>query len=229
MPDSLLFDGLDDKIIFDDGNASHAGASTFICIAKLGDDAGFENMLGLNTPTTDCLVGTDNASPRHLSVFPGSGAAMTSTFTVPSSDGWCVYGYSRPDDAAGKLHKYVYNTTTWTHESNATSTNDIADITDIVLGCAGNISQFFNGNMLIAGWWNSEVSDATIETLTSGLSAWVSATPTEAWRLNTLSAISSFAAGGTANETSRTGTTLDSGDAPTGWTDGDSGLAWIRA
>jgi hypothetical protein len=63
------------------------------------------------------------------------------------------------------------------------------------------------------------LSDGTIETLITGYQEWIDAAPVEAWRCDTMSAIQSFGTTGTSDESSRVGTTLDTGDVPSGWDD----------
>ena len=218
MPDSLLFDGAADQIVVGRGSVNGAGARTFMVVAKFSaDGSAYRNFFGIDG--VDSWWGTDNAASRHLAAYSGIGApAISSTITTPSSDGWCIYGFSMPNDGEARMHKYVYSTATWTHEQ--VTGGFISDPTMSAafrLGCTGVSNQFFPGNLLAIGIWDSELSDGTIETLPSGLAAWTKTAPAEVWRLDRTSTITSVA--GTSCETSRVGTSLDTGDAPAGWTD----------
>ena len=233
MPDSLVFDGVDDFIRFSPGSADGTGAYTVVVIAKIVDSATFTNFFGFNN--IDALFGKMNTDPAEMVVHPGNDPVLSS-FTIDSADNWCVFGFSKADGVGqlGRFHRYIYDTTTWTHSAGvqlAGPLPELAACTRIVLGARGDVAgNFFNGNMLIAGWWDSELSDGDIENLADNQQAWVDAAPEEAWRLDTTSTITPFV--GTSTEAARTGTTLDPGDAPSGWSDitvGGPVVAWIRA
>lgn len=218
MADSLLFDGVDDYIHFTAGGIVGTGALTCVAIAKItSDTSSYRNFVGWNA--LDAVFGLDNSASSHLAWYPVDGPAI-STLTVTAADGWTVVGLSKPDGAASavKFHKFPYGGA-WTHESDSPGLAvELAACTRVILGARGDLAgNFMNANILIAGWWDSELADATIETLSAGTDAWVAAAPAEAWRLDTTSAISSLA--GTSTEAARVGTSLDSGDAPTGWAD----------
>jgi hypothetical protein len=223
MADSLLFDGTDDYIQFSVGGVSSSGAYTVAIAAKItADDTAFRDLIAWEFEGNASL-GFENASPARLNVYGGSGPNVaTSTFTCPASDGWCIYAWSRANGGGGKLHKYVWGTDTWTHESNATVI--AADAAGrITIGANDGPSQYLDANILIAAWWNSELADGTIETLVDGRPAWVAASPVECWRLDTLSSISSLT--GSSTESTRVGTTLDTDDAPSGWIDEEVGAS----
>jgi len=74
------------------------------------------------------------------------------------------------------------------------------------------------GNILIAAVWDSDLGDGIASlSLETGLSAWVAAAPDEGWRFDKTSTITPFV--GTSTQGASTGATLDSGDAPAGWSD----------
>lgn len=215
----------------DDGAADGTVDYTVVFVAKFEDDDGFENLMGLND--LDSLMGTNNASPRKMTIFGGGGSVSTSTYDVLSSDGWCLFAYEYGNP--GRYHKYVFDTDTWTHEDGTGAAPNNPTITDFWFGRTGDAQSFFNGSMLIAGWWDELLGDAAIEDLAVGTQAWIDAAATEAWRFNTMSAISSLT--GSAGEVDRVGTSLDVGDAPAGWLDIEStthepvghiqSLAWL--
>ena len=215
MPNSLLLDGVDDYIRFTAGGADGLGSFTVVVAAKLvADEAAYKNFVGLNA--SDSLFGTNNLSPHNLAAFYAAGGGAVSTFTAPASDGWCIYAYGRDNDSTGRFHKYVFDTDTWTHEANGSFLNEGA-ITDIWIGRTGDNQSYMDANFLIAGWWNSNLSDGAIEALESTTASWVAAAPAELYRFDTLGAITSLT--GTSTEAARVGTSLDPGDAPNGWVD----------
>ena len=118
-----------------------------------------------------------------------------------------------------RFHVYNYSTGAWTHSAGSTTSANITT-TALCLGSA-DTSGWWPGNILVAAAWNTDFSDGAVEALNLhvGLPQWVASSPQEGWRLDTMSAIQSFGVVGTADEASRVGTTLDTGDAPSGWAD----------
>jgi len=218
MPDSLLFNGTTNYIRFGPGTIVGTGPLTVVFIVKISTDAAdFKNFLGWNA--TDGFFQMGNANPRPLGTYTGANLE-SSAFTVSATEGWIVVGFSVDDTGAniGRFHKFVYGGA-WTHSAGDTNNiNDLAACTAIYIGAhTAGTANFFPGNILIAGWWDSQLTDVAIEALAANQAAWVAAAPTAAWRFDTLSPISSFV--GSSNEVSRVGTTLDAGDAPAGWVD----------
>jgi hypothetical protein len=227
VADSILFDGTDDRIVLTIGNVSSSGSYTVAVAAKLvANEAAFKDLLAWEFPG-NASIGFDNASPHHLNVYGGSGPnSATSTFTCPASDGWCIYAYNRTAGSTGRLHKYVFGTDTWTHEANAnTIASDAAGA--IHVGANDGPAQFFDGNILIAGWWNSSLADGTIENLDGGYAAWVNAAPAELWRFNGTTNMTATV--GISQHWLTDGTSVDTGDVPATWNDHLFDTAWIAA
>lgn len=220
MPDSLLFDAVDDKVVFSPGTIVGTTAWTAAAIIKrTSDTAAYADIIGWNADDKTPL-GLMNVTPATLTYYNESGIVLSSTATVTAADSWLLIAYSRPDGSAapGRFHRYKYSTTTWIHENgDSNPVGELPTCTSIKIAASGIPGNFFNGNILIVGWWESELSDGTIETLNTGLRAWIDAAPAELWRLNNLGAIASLT--GTSTESSRTGTTIDAGAAPNGWAD----------
>lgn len=227
MADSLFFDGVDDFITFSAGNfLGGARNTTYAVVMKLATDAAtFEPIVGLNA--IDGPFVTDNANPRHMQWFPGGGSASSSVFTIPATDGWCIYAITVVDSTGVvRCHKYVFSTDTWTH-SDADNTASVSSPAASLIHIAKNQGGgplFVDANYLIAGVWDAVLDDATVETLEPGYAAWVNATPKELWRFNSTSAITPTV--GNSAQVARTGTTLDTGDAPATWDDSLYEIAW---
>jgi hypothetical protein len=118
---------------------------------------------------------------------------------------------------APRLHLYNYGTQTWTHANSASTAADGAGPASNIRIGHFNSSSYWQGNILIAGVWDTVLTDTQIEALITGHQAWIDAAPKEAFRLDKLSGIVSMAPSGTSTEVSRVGTTVDIGDAPAGW------------
>ena len=130
-----------------------------------------------------------------------------------------------------QFHKYVYATNVWTHSGpvGGSVSDNFPAVTSLMIGESAAFpgSGFFDGNILIGAIWNSKLTDPQVEALALSKQAWIDAAPAVGIRFDSASAISGGVFAGTATQTSRTGTTLDVGDVPTGpagtWTDGAGG------
>jgi hypothetical protein len=229
MPDSLFFDGVDDYLLFDVGQFAASGAYTFACVVKRAgaDDNVYQLVMGI-------VGGASNGGMSHSSSSPGGQLfiwdATHNTFAadprIGQTDGWLFLAITKgAGTVQGRIHRYSWGSPGWFHGDTSTVGQSCASPTlngSSRVGFAGDgpsSPTWFMGNYLIGGVWDSQLSDAEIETLIGGLRAWRTLEPKEAWRLNIESAISSFALSGTSVETARSGATLDAGDAPTGWVD----------
>lgn len=223
MADSLLFNGTSDYVIMSPGTIVGSGSAfSAVLIVKIASDvAAYRNFLGWNA-TDSGLPALDTVSGGPLVAYTG-GNGVRSAFNCSASEGWMLVGYTQtdPNGAPGnRFHKYVYGGS-WFHSDGDTNTLDLLPAcTRVVFGVNGDLTNSpFAGNILIGGWWDSALSDGQIEALSASKAAWVAAAPKEAWRFDRTSTISSLI--GSSAETSRVGTTLDAGDAPAGWVDGD--------
>ena len=220
MADSLLFDG-SDVITMSPGNWAGTGAVTAAAVVKLTTAAtAYEAAIGFQSNYDDGFFANWGAVEDDAVAWFDSANPSLSAFTLGDQENWCLIAFCKPSGSdSGRFHKYVWDTTTWSHSDGDTATTSFAPGTSIYIGAAGLGGDYFlTGNILIAGVWDSELSDGAIEALIGGKTAWNGAD--EAWRFDTLSTITSFATGHASAETARTGTTVDTGDAPAGWSDG---------
>ena len=232
MPDSLLFDGSNDEIEVGPGGIIHTGPLTAVAIFKIPSASStYDIILGLDSTGDSADFGLSDDNPPKGFWNSGVGVESSPTISFTAAEGWCLLAYSKPDGSTvtSRWHKYVYNTDTWTHENETSPGESAGSITGASLGIANDGGARFAGNLLIVGWWNSNLSDGAIEALVTGKQAWIDASPAEAWRCDTMSTITSFV--GSSAETSRIDTSLDTGDAPAGWSD-DEGFppgsaAWV--
>jgi hypothetical protein len=225
MADSLFFDGIDDVIIAPIGGGAFAfGPGTICAIVKLNFDSGAHTS-PLTAGTSDGARYGLYRDPSELMDLVLDGTEATSTTGITVAQGWQLLAWTKATGSvAPQSYRYVYDTTTWTRVASGTSqANSSTPATQFQIG-GGNSASFWDGNILIAGVWNTVLSQATIDTLIIGYQDWIDAAPVEAWRLDSMSALQSFGTTGTADESSRTGTTLDTGDVPAGWDDTLGGL-----
>jgi hypothetical protein len=227
MPDSLLFDGTDDEIIFSLGGAGFVmGPGTMAAIVKVvGDPLDYVSIfqVGSSTAARNALY---RDSTERLTGLYSTAESDVAAITLQEANNWQLIAVTKASGTvAARGHRYVYDSTTWTHSDSASAVADSSTpTTSLTIGDRPGAANNWSGNILIAGVWNTVLSDSAIEALITGTQAWVDAAPLEAWRLDTMSAISSFGTSGTADETSRSGTTLDTGNAPAGWSD----LGFVR-
>ena len=222
MPDSVFLDGVDDKIGFGSLPASlGVGAYTVAFIVKFSSYAIWDTLLGWNS--LDGGFALYNDTPQSL--WAGNFAADTvvSDFQV-SGTSWQLLAFGKPSGTGqSTFRRYIWDTAGWTHDPAATGgvSNQPALTAAMIGDSVAFPGQCFHGHMLIGGIWNSNLAQATVESLISGKQAWIDAAPAVGLRFDTASAISPFA--GSATQTSRTGTSLAAGVAPAGWTDGAAG------
>lgn len=217
MADSLLFDGADDEIHFGIGDFVGSGAFSYVMIMKKTGEDGEYHIPGNLKGTTSYVHWVDSTNRFYTQVggtsnYPGSDCSVT------VADGWVLIGYTKPTGSAvGNHHHYNYGSETWLHPAGGTALNSCSVLTESWFGMSWESGYPTPMNLLIAGVWDSELSSANIETLITGTQAWIDLGPEELWRFDTMSSISSLT--GSSTETSRVGTTLDTGVAPSGWTD----------
>lgn len=224
MADSVIFDGADDRIVVGGLPANlGSGALTILAIVKADAWNSYQQIQAWNAIDAGLMV--NNNSPENLAAGPMTGNNASSQFGMTEL-GWVLIGWGK---AAGtvvpQFHKYVYDTNVWTHSPSVGSNpaDNLPALTSMWFGESSAYpgSGFHDGNVLTFGIWNSKLADLTVEGVAFSKQAWIDAAPAVGIRFDSASALNVFA--GTATQTSRTGTTLDVGDIPTGpggtWTD----------
>ena len=216
MPDSVLFDGSTSRIVLGKG-AVVGAARTVAVVCKYV----------ATTPDIMTLVGHDAAQNRFGAWIGGTRAANwdgTQDDDAPSGslaaiDTWQILVYTR---STGQGRHHRYNGTAWRHDDGAAAAStDWSIASTLMLGREGSGigGEYWNGNLLIFGWKNADTTDLGVEVLANGYQAWKDFGFVEGVRLDALSGLSTFVAGGTMAESSRVGTTLDTGDVPAWWND----------
>ena len=190
---SVLFDGIDDRIITSVGGANITG--NFMAAAIIKRNAMGGNREVIISASTTWYFSLDNNSQIELvgdSITTSPGGML-----VTPSDGWVLIVVTK---AAGtikpRFHKYSYATGIWTHaDAVSTLTDWGVDAVSALSHGRRDASQYaFNGNILISGMWGTDFSDSAVEALQlqNGLQEWVEANPIEGWRFDKNSGIEAF-------------------------------------
>jgi hypothetical protein len=222
------FDGATHRIRLTPGAVTDSGAfpRTFVAIVRRFSSSTADNeaLVALNATTdVNSAISFHTNNTLRLMVDGAAGVSF-STFTVLPSDGWVLVAAGKASGTATpRMHKYVYNTATWTHQdgSAAIANGTLGATETIELGAWFNGVEGADVRLAVGGVYDSNLSDANLETAPLALQALLNLTPAALWRLDQAStsiAVNDLTAGG-ADQTSVTGTTVV-GDCPAGfdWT-----------
>jgi hypothetical protein len=214
--DSVLFNGTNQATVFNIGSAAFApGDLTMAMVVKQPDNS---SIVEYPLYVGDSIAGADRYAIYHqtngrMGIQIGNNVVDAPTVTFRHSNQWTLIAVTHAAGATTpRFHSYDWNTTTWIHEdggstiADGTLPNQFASVGFFISG-----TDWFHGNVLIAGIWNSVLNDAAVEALIGGKSQWSDATV--AWRFDETTP-DAFA--GTSTWNNGEGT-LDSGDVPAGW------------
>jgi hypothetical protein len=210
---ALTFDGTDDYIEFSLGSVSTAGALSVAMVARINEDSEDAGLFWTGPSGDFGSVSMQRSVSGGLLTSRTTGTS-SSSLAFNAADGWCVVGFSYSGSGIPRFHKIPLGGSP-SHEDGAFSFGSVfgtADRIRVARHGANSSTQFSQVDVVVAGWWNSSLSDANFNTLDDGFSAWTSLSPAAMWTFDTLSSISD--AIGSANQTSRTGTTLLTSPSP---------------
>ncbi len=213
MPDSLLLNGSTDFRDFSAGTVVGSGALTCLFILKKALDATWQNPGGWNALDAHFFL----SDLDRLVLSDGTNFNVsTSPFTV--AHGWGIVAATKAaGTVAPRYHIFKYGTGVWIHENAGGTITNLAALTTYTIGLSGQAFQPFSGNVLLDAVWDSQLSDGALEAMTLNLSDFVAGAPKELRRYNSAGAITPLV--GTSTQTAQSGGTLDTGDAPAGWSD----------
>lgn len=221
---SLAFNGTTDLINLALGGIGYWGSGgtggTIAMIVKAASNGSARHAFYAGAGSGTARWGVGKTANDKIRVQMAGNQYEAPTIGLASSDGWCLVVFKKAAGSTqiGSYSRYRFSDGTWLRESHGAAQGGDAAPTGSLLisGNAANTTERWSGNILIVGWWSATLlTNTQEETLKNGTAAWTSLNPTELWRLNSMDPIQSP---GTADETSRTGTTLSS-DVPTGWTE----------
>lgn len=219
------FDGVDDVIILAEGGVNLGGAFTIGCIMELDSATGNEGspfFLG-NVGTDSWRVSLETFG-TDLVILGGNGA-FQSFPSAPSADWEVILVTKASGTATPRIHRYNLVTATWLHEDAGGTLADAVGAADgIQVGRWGG-TEYTAGRMAVVGAWEEVLgNDATIEALglETSLANWRDAGttgPSGLWRFNqsTVGETVEDMSGGTADQTTITGTAVVTGDDPPGF------------
>ena len=122
MPDSLIFDGADDRIVIGGLPASlGSGAMTILFIVKADVWNSYQQIQAWNA--IDGGLMCNNNSPENLIAGPVTGNNGASQFGMTEFD-WVLIGWGKAaGSVVAQFHKYVYATNVWTHSGRPEGTS----------------------------------------------------------------------------------------------------------
>ena len=195
------------------------GPGTMAFIGKAASDAAVKYGLNAGTAnTTNVSLGL-NAS-NVVSCSMGNSARAGST-TVVAADGWFLLGMSKATGTVlPRFHIYKYGTNTWVHENAGSSIANVTPAVAAHLSGQKGSTNFWNGDIAVAGFWNVVLTDAQFEAIAFSLPPWFApAQPKGLWILDQ-SAVGQLVpdlSGGGANQSAITGTAVSANSVPI-WT-----------
>lgn len=220
------FDGIDDRIVCSPGSVitqAVAANRTWAAIVKSGANGQSASFICLNASSDHgaafALTGvTDRLTLR----IDGGSTTIESTITFTTALGWCLIAVNKASGTTTpRFHLYRFDTQAWTHTDGGGTVGDgtLGATVDIELAALSGGFDTFQGSIAVAAIFPSSMSDAAIEALAPGLQEWVDGSPSGLWPL-TQAAVTTPVddiTGNGANETSRTGTAVVTGDDPPGF------------
>lgn len=221
MPDSLHYSTSGGKGFTQGSLAGNGALSVAAIVKRTGDASSTYGWISQWAGSTAYVLGT---------IFPDAGGVNTTLATYNGSternaaptmlllyNEWYLIGLSKASGTTTpRYHLYRYSTDEWEHGNfDGTMANYPAPSGGVEWASAGGESWI--GNLLVGAMWDSELADATFETLAFEKPAWITAAPDEAVRFDTTGTVTPFV--GTSTQFGTTGGTLDVGDAPAGWSD----------
>jgi hypothetical protein len=180
------FDGAADEIQVGIGGCNLTGAFTVVVVMRRNSaGASYHALCTPHTSANAAVYGLEienNSDGNQLQVQVG-GTFVASTFTVGTADSWVLLaGGKAAGTTTPRVHKYVYNTNTWTHQNAS--------------GTAGNPTSTAGGTVRFGRWQNTDdldgdlaaaaifdrlLTDAEVEQLAHSLQGWLAAAPVGMW------------------------------------------------
>lgn len=220
---ALTFDGVSDILFQSVGSVTAIGALTVAVAMRINEDVERAGFFLLSTSADGFLSqlerrGSGNTNPLALGLGSdfATGSDPAVTFTV--SDSWCVVAATKAaGTVAPRFHKVPIVSGSAVHSGSSATIGNSAGTQSKIRWANfgdGDINQFTQGDFICGGWWNSVLTDLNVESLATGLAAWPALSPAAFWVFDSVSSINDYV--GTANETSRVGTTVSPSPHPFG-------------
>lgn len=217
------FDGTDDFITHSIGGCNITGPHSIAAIVRRNVNSVKHTIISLTDSSTvneRIRMGLNDSDARVIYATDGQGGA-TASVTLVASEGWALVAGNKPaGTSTPRLHKYVYGTNAWVHAN-----GDITRVDNTAPGTGGKVlfgrrtsatPDYLNGDTLLIGVWNRELSDAEFERLPFSLLHWHASAPVGLWLLDqslTTQNVVDFTGNG-ANQTAITGTAVATNHPP---------------
>lgn len=234
-----LFDGIDDDFRASIGANNYVGDLTLAAVVKLGSgrDAQWRNIItSLNSAGAPQGWSMEVDSGNHLEFSNLGTNDWFTTTTLSSSDGWILVAVTKATGSNHpRFHAYRYSDNSWLFHAAGNGGSAVANGTAPgasgfvnIGGDAGGSTDWFAGDIAVAGIWNSNLADAQIENLPFSLQAWFQVMPTGLWTFDQSATSQKVVdiSGGGANESSLVGTSVSTNSVPLFNYFGD--IVWVQ-
>jgi hypothetical protein len=226
-----LFDGTDDRIVCAVGGVT-VGYGTWVAIVRRSGNTTQDAITSLNDAGQQRLWWRATATTGLLQYTAASSTNAT-TATCLTAAGWMLLAAGKATGTTTpRFHTYTYGTDAWIHENAGGTSADasVGSVTDVQIGARFN-TDFWQGDILIAGFYPAQLTDAEVENMAFSLDGWFApaTAPGAIWLLNqsltTQNVVDSTGNG--ANQTALTGTAIATNHPPI-WNRGSRGVSVRR-
>jgi hypothetical protein len=207
--------GGSDGVILSLGAVSTLGPGTCAVVCRINTLAASVLVNGGSNNAWWFYVDAGGGGTNSASFFNGVTACVGST--ALSTGIWYLLAVTKVSAAsnAPRFHIYRYDTRVWVHENSATSTTAAAPTGTNAIGArADGGGSGFTGDVQLAAYWNTDTTDANIETLVANARAWQVRKPQAMWNCNQPVTGTNVVddSGGGANQSSLVGTSVVTGN-----------------
>jgi hypothetical protein len=235
VADSLIFDGVNDRLEYALAAPESPSAYTIACIRKRTiSTATWTQTMYIAQDTVGGVygMGIDGSIAGRLICDLASGPVLWNGGSDPSlaaNNNWVLCVIDNPGGGASAVASiYDYTAGTWLYTTISAGENPPEDplFTNDVLSYGAWLdsslvpADYWAGNILIAGWWlGGTLTGTDRDALRFSLQSWIDLDPSIAHRFDSASAPMSIGSSTPPVLALNTGAVLDVGDVPAGWDD----------
>lgn len=215
--DSVLFaKASSERIEFGLGTIVGTGAITMAVIVKhttITTDMGY---CGLHSGAFSFKSSIRCDSGGNVIYETDVGGRFDTGSPLTTGNGWVLVAVGK--NAGSSIPRvHILRYPTWRHANMDSALADATVATGFIVGAQDPGEGYLDGNVLIAGVWDSNLGDGGVETLALGPDHWKTAK--EVIRVNAVTGLASSSFSGTMSESGHTGGTIDTDDVPSWWQD----------
>lgn len=223
------FDAVDDYITLSAPSATTAVSNNFTIAAIFRADTDqsgttTRRILGSNSSVSGSLSPTlqrTAAEVVRLVYIDSTGGTVTASntgATVLAADGWAFIAWTKTAGTTGPIsHRYLYATDAWTQATASTEANPgTGDFTGFWLGATSTGTQLWDGQIAVAGYFQSALDISNVRSLAHSLQAWIACSPLCLYVLDQSDVAQNVVdfAGSGANQSAITGTSVATQSVP---------------